>query len=144
MSGGMDVTVAHVEQVAPDQYAVYLGLNMQPPPGYRIRFSPRSSISKTNWIIQNSPCLGDADYFGEYRLMFRCLPSNVDLDGFAGGAKATLTYDSFPYEVGDRCAQMWVEEVLDVEFEENELENITDRKGGFGSTDEDSMQHVGI
>jgi len=142
LSGGLDLTAAHIEQgETKDEMIVYLGLAMQPPPGYMIRFSPRSSFTKHRWILQNSPTLGDADFTGEYRLRFRAIPSKL-------GILATMTeensenvdysayteYDEFPYKVGDRVAQMWLEEIIPVEFEEGELENLTDRVGGFGST----------
>lgn len=131
MSGGLDLTAAHIEEgEAMDEMIVYLGLAMQPPPGYMIRFSPRSSFTKHRWILQNSPTLGDADFTGEYRLRFRALSQSEEIDG-----KMYNTIQEFPYKVGDRVAQMWLEEIIPVEFEEGELQNITDRVGGFGSTD---------
>lgn len=169
MSGGLDVTAAHIEHININEVVVYLGFAMQPvsksifsdkpkklggiakkPIGcgnYRIRFSPRSSFTGTNWILQNSPCLGDADFRGEYRLRFRAIPTNVETSGSISvnteegyvsindlDQNLYLTYDEFPYKVGDRCAQMWVEEIIPIEFEEGELPNHTDRVGGFGST----------
>lgn len=136
LSGGMDVTAAHIEPVSDDEIIVYLGLQMQPPPGYRIRFSPRSSFTGTRWILQNSPALGDADFAGEYRLRFRAIPEVGKVASFFNkGDLYKATYPKFPYKVGERCAQMWVEEILPVEFKEvEEMPNQTDRQGGFGST----------
>lgn len=129
MSGGLDLTAAHIEYVSENEVIVYLGLAMQPPPGYMIRFSPRSSFTGFDWVINNSPTLGDADFLNEYRIRYRAIPIiNQKMSG------TTLTYPEFPYKVGDRCAQMWVEPILKVKFIERELTNITDRKGGFGST----------
>lgn len=161
MSGGLDVTAAHIEHININEVVVYLGFAMQPvsksifsdkpkklggiakkPIGcgnYRIRFSPRSSFTGTNWILQNSPCLGDADFTGEYRLRFRAIPYNIEektnTRSFQENEiEPVLSYEPFPYKVGDRCAQMWVEEIIPIEFEEGELPNHTDRVGGFGST----------
>lgn len=161
MSGGLDLTAAHIERVNGREVLVYLGFAMQPPPGYRIRFSPRSSFTKHDWVLQNTPTLGDADFTGEYRLRFRAIPTALD-KAFRGTRKRDFVYERFPYKVGERCAQMWVEKIIPVEFEEGELENLTDRQGGFGSTgkaghkierksshtvvinDPNDMQNVGI
>jgi deoxyuridine 5'-triphosphate nucleotidohydrolase len=130
LSGGLDLTATRIQKVSENEVIVYIGLAMQPPPGYMIRFSPRSSFTGYNWVLQNSPTLGDADFTGEYRLRFRAIPTGVK--GFF--FKKKLTYDVFPYNVGDRVAQMWLEKIVSVIFEEGELENLTERKGGFGST----------
>jgi dUTP pyrophosphatase len=40
-----------------------------------------------------------------------------------------------PYEIGERCAQIYFEKVLEVEFQE--VDDLTDTErgeGGFGST----------
>lgn len=131
LSGGLDLTAAHIEQPSRSEAVVYLGLAMQPPPGYMIRFSPRSSFTGYTWVLQNSPTLGDADFTGEYRLRFRAIPTGTKR---SISGRHTLTYDEFPYKVGDRVGQMWLEKILPITFEEGELENKTDRKGGFGST----------
>jgi len=130
LSGGLDLVASNIEKVSENEVIVYLGLAMQPPPGYMIRFSPRSSFTKYNWILQNSPTLGDADYTGEYMLRFRAIPVSYD-DSFVYNG---MMYDNFPYKVGDRVGQMWVEEIIPIEFEEGELINLTNRNGGFGST----------
>lgn len=129
LSGGWDVTASEVERVADDLVVVRLGLAMQPEEGYRLMFSPRSSFTKHNWVLQNSPALGDADYLGEYMLKFRAIPLVSDIIG-------SLSYEDFPYDVGDRCAQMYLERIIYPNFVEvEEFENHTDRVGGFGSTD---------
>lgn len=135
MSGGLDLTAAHIEYVSENEVIVYLGFAMQPPPGYMIRFSPRSSFTGFDWVLNNAPTLGDADFTGEYRLRFRAIPDNVKKNRWKWLWEFfSLEYPEFPYKVGDRCAQMWVEPILKVKFIERELTNITDRKGGFGST----------
>lgn len=153
MSGGLDITAAHIEHVSENEVIVYTGFAMQPvnivdrykededgyvisipDVNYRIRFSPRSSFTGTNWVLQNSPCLGDADFTGEYRLRFRGIPVIHRWGGGDFKVDKEIEYDEFPYKVGDRVAQMWVEEIIPIEFVEGELINHTDRKGGFGST----------
>jgi dUTPase len=44
-------------------------------------------------------------------------------------------YETPPYAIGERCAQIYFEKVLDVKFEETTSLNETIRgEGGFGST----------
>jgi dUTPase len=70
LSGGWDVTCTEITQEKPDFVICKLGFALQPPPNYKVTLVPRSSLTKTNWIVQNSPGLGDADYLGEYQFVF--------------------------------------------------------------------------
>ena len=123
LSGGYDIFANKiVHDPTYRKVRVFTGLKMKPEPNYMIRLGPRSSITKTDWILQNSPGLGDPDYAGEYELRF----------AYIGTAPPYI--DSFPYKKGDRIAQMWLEEIIPIEFEEGVVEKSTDRDGGFGST----------
>lgn len=96
-----------------------IGLAMQPPEGYKIVIVPRSNLTKHYWIINNSPIQGDEDYTGEYQIRFTPL----------------LEKTNFPYKVGERIAQMYIEKVNNFEFEEvNELDQTERGSGGFGSS----------
>lgn len=123
LSGGYDI-YAHKIKLSYDgsnKVTVFTGLKMKPDPGYMIRLGPRSSITKTNWILQNSPGLGDPDYDGEYELRFAYIGPDV---------KSAV----FPYSEGDRVGQMWLEEIIPINFVEGKITKTTDRSGGFGST----------
>lgn len=136
-SGGMDLTCTSIKKVGEDLYECGIGLAMQPPFGYRIIITPRSSLTKYAFVMQNSPALGDADYTGEYILKFRALPTGIKTEQTNAYiiSKYLLTYDTFPFKVGDRIAQMYVEQVLPVVFIENKPFLETKRSaGGFGST----------
>jgi dUTP pyrophosphatase len=126
LSGGWDVTCTEIEQLSDDIVVCKLGFALQPPPGYRIVLVPRSSLTKTKWIMQNSPGTGDADYTGEYQYRFRAIP--IILYG-------ELSYPKFPFNPGDRIGQIYLEEVIPIYFEEtNEFEETQRGDGGFGST----------
>ena len=130
-SGGWDVTVTRIEKKSEDLVVCYLGFALGIPKGFKATFVPRSSLTKTNWILQNSPCLGDSDYIGEYQLRFRGLPEYATNGVYIFKFK----YPEFPYVVGDRVGQMYVEEVIPIEWEEvKELEQTKRGDGGFGST----------
>jgi dUTP pyrophosphatase len=124
-----DVFASEIEWFSKEGFTICkLGVGMTPPKGYKIVFVPRSSITKYNWVLQNSPFQGDEDFIGEYQLRFRCLPRyNADRDRFQ--------YEDFPYKVGDRIGQMFIEQVIDFEFEEVDELTVTERgEGGFGSS----------
>ena len=61
-------------------------------------------------------------------IKFKCLPVFQQNNN-------EFEYDEFPYKVGERVAQMYIEKVNEFEFEEvKELVNTTRGTGGFGST----------
>jgi dUTP pyrophosphatase len=127
LSGGWDVTVTEIIQESEDLVICKLGFALELPVGYKLTLVPRSSLTKTKWILQNSPGLGDADYTGEYQYRFRALPDSIVFN--------YIMYPIFPYKVGDRIGQVYLEEVILMEFEEVKELDDTDRgTGGFGST----------
>ena len=139
-AGGWDVKVTEIEKISDDFVICYLGFSLAPPSGYKVTFVPRSSLTKTHWIIQNSPCLGDEDFRGQYQLRFRCLPegikkTNNTIIQLGNYLSYELTYQEFPFVIGDRVAQMYLESVIPIEFiEVEELSETKRGDGGFGST----------
>ena len=107
-----------------DKYQNYVfgtGLAFEIPKGYVGRLYPRSSNSKTNLYLTNSVGNIDSDYRGEVMVKFRCRDQEM------------FGYEY--YKVGDRIAQLAIEEVPTVEFEEVEELSETQRgDGGYGST----------
>ena len=131
LAAGHDVTVTEIIQESQDFVICKLGFALIPPSGYKVVLVPRSSLTKTQWILQNSPGQGDEDYRGEYQFRFRALPIGVNqkMSGF------TLLYPDFPYNVGDRIGQMFIEKVNNFEFQEVQELSATERNtGGYGST----------
>lgn len=133
LAGGWDVVATEIIQEANDFVICKLGFSLQPPPDYKITLVPRSSLTKTKWILQNSPGLGDADFIGEYQYRFRALPKIKQSD-FTDGVW-NLDYPGFPFKVGDRIGQIYLEEVIPIEFiEVDELSSTERGSGGYGST----------
>ncbi len=63
----------------------------------------------------------DADYRGEWMMVLRTTGSVI--------------YDALPFEIGERCGQIYFEKVGDIEMEEvDELSDTARGTGGFGST----------
>jgi len=128
-AGGWDVTCTEIEKKSDDFFVCKLGFAAALPYGYKLTIVPRSSITGTKWIMQNSPGLGDSDYRGEYQMRFRALPESTN------APMKTLRYPEFPFKVGDRVGQVYLEEVIPVEWEVTDvLSDSTRGEGGFGST----------
>lgn len=107
-----------------DEYGNYVfgtGLAFEIPRGYVGLLYPRSSNSKTDLYLTNSVGNVDSDYRGEVTVKFK------DRDK-----------ELFPceyYKVGDRVAQMSIQKLPEIEFEEvSELSETERGAGGFGST----------
>ena len=116
-----DVYAHSIKVERPDKIIVGLGFMTEIPPGFKGVVVPRSSLSKTNWMLANSIGIIDADYRGEWMMILKTVGSSM--------------YDALPFAIGERCAQIYFEKVGDVEFEEvDELSDTTRGEGGFGST----------
>lgn len=129
LAGAYDVKASKIEKVSDDFYICYLGFALTPNEGQRVMISPRSGITKTKWIMQNSPGVGDEDYTGEYQIRFRCIPSGFDIEN------NKFIYEEFPYKIGERVGQIYLENVIPMEFEVvEELKETKRGSGGFNST----------
>lgn len=99
-----------------------LGFSTEMPLGMKGVIVPRSSISKYDLIMCNSPAQIDFDYRGEWKVRFK---------------ETKLHSPSFlkNYEIGDKIAQIFFEPVLNIKFlETEELTETVRGEGGFGST----------
>jgi dUTP pyrophosphatase len=128
LAAGWDVTCTEIEKGLNGLITCKTGFALQPPPNYRVVLIPRSSITKTMYVMQNSPGCGDPDYLGEYIYKFRALPK----EGLPFGS---LSYEGFPFKAGERIGQLFLQEIIPIEFEEViELDATNRGTGGFGST----------
>ena len=95
------------------------GLQMCLPIGYEAQIRPRSGLAiKKGITMLNSPGTIDADYRGEIKVI-------------------AINHGNENFEVhhGDRIAQMVINEVIQLEIEESDNLDETERgEGGFGST----------
>ena len=121
-SAGVDLR-AHLEQpvtLAPLQRALIpTGLYIALPAGFEAQVRPRSGLAAKHGItVLNTPGTIDADYRGELRVIL-------------------VNLSDQPFEVvpGERIAQMVIARHEQVEWEEVEELDATERgAGGFGST----------
>lgn len=110
---------------------------------YFIELRPRSSISKYNLILANSPATGDKNYTGKYKIRFKYLMQPCDFriytskdesDTYGSEIYANVDYSKI-YKLGDKICQMRVVQKHSINFEiVDELENTKRGSGGFGSS----------
>lgn len=95
------------------------GLYMALPEGTEAQIRPRSGLAAKHGItVLNSPGTIDADYRGEVKVIL-----------------VNLSNDPFVINPGERIAQMVVARYEQVEWEETDVLDETERgAGGFGST----------
>ena len=132
---GFDVVAVSVEYNTDSGFLEYdLGFSTEIPEGYKGIVVPRSSISKYDLIMCNSPAQIDSSYRGSWKIRFKLvLPSNVNSE------TQTMNWEWIKqikkYKVGDKIAQIFIEPVLSVNLLETEELISTQRgEGGFGST----------
>ena len=114
-----DVYATSIEKAGPGKTAVGLGFATEIPQGWKGVIVPRSNITKFHWTMTNAPGQIDSDYRGEWKVVFTSTRENF----------------VFPYNIGDRIAQIYFDKVNDVEFIEVENLDSSERsEGGFGST----------
>lgn len=145
-----------------DRYVVHTGLYFALPDDYEMELRPRSSNTKTDVYIPNSPITIDWGYRGELLIIFKNRTSShlyktIGLIGQSIGEiirnnqnatdvliEAREEYDkiiedrAYPYKEGDRICQLLVRRREQIKWNEvktiEELGTTERGAGGFGST----------
>ena len=121
-----DVYAHSITSKEEGKIVVGLGFKTEIPKGYKGIIVPRSNLTKFYWMLNNSFGVIDSDYRGEWMAVFTAIPILFE---------SNLATTAFPYNVGDRVAQIYFEEVLPISFDVvPELESSERGEGGFGST----------
>lgn len=116
-SAGFDLFVVRKEALDDTHIKYWTGIAVEIPAGYVGIVAPRSSVFKTRMVLSNGVGVIDSDYRGEISAVF------------------VRNSRSKEYEVGDRCCQLVILPLLDVEFEEcGQLSDTERGTGGYGST----------
>lgn len=119
-AGAWDVYASTV-QVTEDYIEYGIGMAFKIPEGWRLDAVPRSSLSKTDYVLANSYGVIDPDYIGEVKFRFK----------YIGIGNPHV----LPYNIGDRIGQVFLSEVHDILWEKvTELPDTQRGDGGFGST----------
>lgn len=121
--------IDHME-MNPNFVTLRYGFATAIPKGYKAVIIPRSSFTHRGWVMANSPGQIDSDYRGEWISKLEAIPEHWS------DYQHQLQYPDFPYAIGDRAAQFYVEKIVKIEFSEVKKLYTTKRgAGGFGSTD---------
>lgn len=116
----MDLFVKDIE-IDNGRIIYHTGVYVALPEDYEMEIRPRSSITKTMHIMQNSPATVDEGYRGEIMIVHR----RID------------RYDDPSYSMGDRVAQLLIRRRERIVWEEvsslDDLGNTDRGNGGFGS-----------
>ena len=116
-AAGYDLYADTVDTTSEDCITINTNIAVEIPKGYVGFIFPRSSIYKTNTMLANSVGVIDSDYRGPLIIKLRKMKN----------------YTS--YKSGERCAQLLIQPVSNIEFVEVEELESTDRgEGGFGSS----------
>ena len=116
---GFDLTCYYVEEDRQKNVVSYgTGISVEIPEGYVGLLTPRSSVYKMQLQMANSIGVIDAGYRGELVFKYRIVQPHVRR-----------------YTVGDRIGQLVIVPIPDVELEEvNELDASDRGVAGFGSS----------
>jgi len=122
LSAGMDIRANLQESISIhslERYLVPTGLFIELPAGYEAQIRPRSGLAAKNGItVLNSPGTIDADYRGEIKVIL-----------------VNLSKEPFIIHHGDRIAQMIIAKHENINWEQVDALNETQRgAGGFGHT----------
>ncbi|MGL4981143.1 MAG: dUTP diphosphatase [Fusobacteriaceae bacterium] len=121
-SAGMDVRALLEESItlkSLERALIPTGIKMEIPKGYEVQVRPRSGLAIKNGVtVLNSPGTIDSDYRGEIKIIL-----------------VNLSSEPFEIKNGERVAQLVLQKVYQINFEECDELGTTDRSsGGFGST----------
>jgi dUTP pyrophosphatase len=117
-SVGYDLTlIREVKRMSPMVTLYGTGIKVQPPEGYYTEIVPRSSISKTGYMLANSVGTIDPDYTGELLVALRKCENGPELQLPCIMAQLVL-----------HRAEHYTLEQVDV------LDETVRGEGGFGST----------
>jgi dUTP pyrophosphatase len=120
LSVGYDLTAFSVAKQISAKTALYdTGLIVQPPPGYYTEILPRSSLSKTGYMLSNSVGIIDPDYRG------RLLIALTKVDESAPDLELPFT----------KCQLILRRAEFYNVRETSSLDDTERGTGGFGSTD---------
>lgn len=141
---GMDLTITdttNIGEAFTGFFEFRTGIAVEIPEGYVGLVFPRSSISKTPFVLANSVGVIDSGYRGEIMVRLKTDANSILADlsineqSTEEEKKFFGAYDPVFPKVGDKIAQLIILPYPEIEFEEvEELSNSERNDGGFGST----------
>jgi dUTP pyrophosphatase len=133
---GYDLTAISAELDNDGNVVYHFGIAMEIPEGYAGLIFPRSSICKKDLALTNAVGVIDAGYRGEITAKFKVAQR---VQGVLKSAPNTAVLErngtARIYAVGERVAQLIIQKVEDVQWQEvNSLGDSERGTSGYGST----------
>lgn len=119
---GYDLTIIKEIGIVGNTYFYDTGIQIQPPEGYYFEIFPRSSISKSDFMLANSIGLIDPHYRGNYIIALRNVGDN---NGF-------INFPKLPCKIGQLVLRPIPPNFEFIEC--NTLDETERGSGSFGST----------
>jgi dUTP pyrophosphatase len=121
-SAGMDVRANITDPItlkSLERALIPTGIKIAVPDGYEVQIRPRSGLALKHGItLLNTPGTIDSDYRGEIKIIV-----------------ANMSAETFIIEPGERIGQMILNKVEQIEWEDVDILDETERgAGGFGHT----------
>ena len=134
-AGAYDAFASEIE-IKPDGLIIYkLGFKTEFPSTLRGKVAARSGLTKEGFVVPNGEGVIDSDYRGEWQFRIRPINPGTNIVGNGPGTLGRYSLQHLPYQVGERCCQVYFEEVINIEWEESDSLSETERgDGGFHST----------
>ncbi|MDA3779284.1 MAG: dUTP diphosphatase [Bacteroidales bacterium] len=134
VDAGFDLTATWIKKT--DKYIEYgTDLAFEIPVGYVGLLFPRSSVRNQDLMLKNSVGVVDASYRGEIKFSFHRtekLPNDIKLENEK--SKVTVIETDI-YNIGERCGQIVIMKIPDIEMIEADELSDTDRgTDGYGSS----------
>lgn len=126
-----------------DRFEYGVGFATEIPVGFYAEILPRSSNTKTEAYLPNSSGVIDADYRGEWKVIYKLRQTFDEL--FPEGDRELnlleMENELRPYKVGDRIAQCLIHRAEDIWFiDVDELSNT--ERGADGGVNRDDRNFV--
>lgn len=133
---GYDLTAISREFDADGNVVYHFGLAIEIPEGYAGLIFPRSSICKKDLALTNSVGVIDTGYRGEITAKFKVAQRvHGDMKALPNTAVVENWNTATLYAVGERVAQLIIQKVEDVQWQEVDSLGKSERgTGGYGST----------
>lgn len=133
---GYDLTAISREYDNYGNVVYHFGLAIEIPEGYAGLIFPRSSVCKKDLTLTNSVGVIDAGYRGEITAKFKVAQRvHGDMKALPDTAIVEKWGTASIYAVGERVAQLIIQKVEDVQWQEVDSLGDSERgTGGYGST----------
>lgn len=134
IDAGFDLTATWIKEY--DKYIEYgTDIAIEIPEGYVGLLFPRSSIRNQDLMLKNSVGVVDASYRGEIKFSFwKTEKLSSEIKKWNEQSISTMI-DIDKYEIGERCGQIVIMKIPDIEMIEADKLSETDRgTQGYGSS----------